>query len=248
MHSILLALNILQILVVGVVSTKSSENNEPRIHSLVTSVCVRKTRARQRVHRDVSVRDRSRRGTAPIERLHRLTPILISRFLLNLRDAAHSPGDSTDAVYDSRVSIPGFRVPTTGMGTLADNMGAMLGHDHDSLSIEFDGGTEENLDDMVSLRARKVRKPPGSDYCNDPNMPDCSHIIEEASHHTQGLVIPSSAKYFLGTERRLSCVKPPTSLNTKKPENDVVTEHSGRLSREVERPDRLSSWVIIESE
>ncbi|KAJ3556423.1 hypothetical protein NM688_g2035 [Phlebia brevispora] len=85
---ILLALNVLQILVVGV---SVFEKLEPVNSFIVT-----------------------------------LTPILISRFILNLRDANESRKNSTEDAYDSRFSHPGFRVPT--LPSFTDNMGEMLDH------------------------------------------------------------------------------------------------------------------------
>ena len=69
----------------------------------------------------------------------RLTAILISRFLLNLRDAAQHDGASTYDAYDSHFSIPGFQAPTTGMGALTGNMGALLDRDDDSSDLMFAG-------------------------------------------------------------------------------------------------------------
>ncbi len=55
----------------------------------------------------------------------RLTPILISRFLLNLRQLGE-PENETQSRFNSRVSIPGFRVPT--LESVVGNMGADLDH------------------------------------------------------------------------------------------------------------------------
>ncbi|THG98181.1 hypothetical protein EW026_g3951 [Hermanssonia centrifuga] len=54
-----------------------------------------------------------------------LTPILISRFLLNLRQLGE-PENETQSRFNSRVSIPGFRVPT--LESVVGNMGADLDH------------------------------------------------------------------------------------------------------------------------
>ncbi|THG94811.1 hypothetical protein EW026_g6727 [Hermanssonia centrifuga] len=52
-----------------------------------------------------------------------LTPILISRFLLNLRQLGE-PENETQSRFNSRFSIPGFRVPT--LESIVGNMGADL--------------------------------------------------------------------------------------------------------------------------
>ena len=58
--------------------------------------------------------------------LNSLTPILISRFILNLRSAHQSYEESSDEPFDSRVSVPGFRVLT--LASFAGNMGQLLDH------------------------------------------------------------------------------------------------------------------------
>lgn len=57
---------------------------------------------------------------------HRLVPILISRFMLNLR-AVDCPPDGATSTTLSQFSMPGFRVPTSVTGTL----GGELGYDDD---------------------------------------------------------------------------------------------------------------------
>ncbi|PSR83275.1 hypothetical protein PHLCEN_2v5779 [Hermanssonia centrifuga] len=54
-----------------------------------------------------------------------LTPILISRFLLNLRQLGE-PENETQSRFNFRFSIPGFRVPT--LESIVGNMGADLDH------------------------------------------------------------------------------------------------------------------------
>ncbi len=54
-----------------------------------------------------------------------MTPILISRFLLNLRQLGE-PENETQTSFKSRLSIPGFRVPTS--ASIVDSMGADLDH------------------------------------------------------------------------------------------------------------------------
>ena len=55
----------------------------------------------------------------------RLQPILISRFLINLREA-HQPEGSTSAGHFSRFSAPNFRVPT--IASIVGDMGEPLAH------------------------------------------------------------------------------------------------------------------------
>ncbi|THG97712.1 hypothetical protein EW026_g4347 [Hermanssonia centrifuga] len=73
-----------------------------------------------------------------------LTPILISRFLLNLRQLGE-PENGTEDASDSRLSIPGFRIVT--LTSIVGNMGEELNH----------LGTEEDaeMDDIVD-EARAV--------------------------------------------------------------------------------------------
>lgn len=55
----------------------------------------------------------------------RIGPILISRFLINLREI--SDPDNETALQDlSRFSAPGFRVPTTTIDRVIGNMGESL--------------------------------------------------------------------------------------------------------------------------
>ncbi len=54
-----------------------------------------------------------------------MAPILISRFLLNLRQLG-APQNETQSRFNSRFSIPGFRVPT--LESIVGNMGADLDH------------------------------------------------------------------------------------------------------------------------
>ncbi|THG93501.1 hypothetical protein EW026_g7750 [Hermanssonia centrifuga] len=54
-----------------------------------------------------------------------LIPILISRFLLNLRQLGE-PENETQSRFNSRFSIPGFRVPT--LASIVGDMGADLDH------------------------------------------------------------------------------------------------------------------------
>ncbi|THG94701.1 hypothetical protein EW026_g6817 [Hermanssonia centrifuga] len=65
-----------------------------------------------------------------------LQPILISRFLLNLRQVG-SPEIESQEDFNSRFSVPGFRVPT--LASIVGNMGEDLDH----------GGPTEELDDEM---------------------------------------------------------------------------------------------------
>ncbi|PSS06639.1 hypothetical protein PHLCEN_2v3595 [Hermanssonia centrifuga] len=79
-----------------------------------------------------------------------LTPILISRFLLNLRQLGE-PENESQSRFNSRVSIPGFRVPT--LESIVGNMGADLDHgpaedsepevDEVAEDVDIDGGDVE---------------------------------------------------------------------------------------------------------
>lgn len=62
-----------------------------------------------------------------------MTPILISRFLLNLRQLGESEPVS---VYNSRFSIPGFRVQT--LRSIIGNMGEDLDHGRDAQNHYID--------------------------------------------------------------------------------------------------------------
>ncbi|PSR97186.1 hypothetical protein PHLCEN_2v4357, partial [Hermanssonia centrifuga] len=73
-----------------------------------------------------------------------LQPILISRFLLNLRQAG-SPEleiDSQEA-FNSRFSVPGFRVPS--LASIIGNMGEDLDH----------GGPAEEVEDESSIEVEE---------------------------------------------------------------------------------------------
>ncbi|PSR76126.1 hypothetical protein PHLCEN_2v8676 [Hermanssonia centrifuga] len=63
-----------------------------------------------------------------------LQPILISRFLLNLRQVG-SPEINSQEPFNSQLSVPGFRVPT--LASIVGNMGEDLNH----------GGPAEEVDD-----------------------------------------------------------------------------------------------------
>ncbi|THG95011.1 hypothetical protein EW026_g6569 [Hermanssonia centrifuga] len=54
-----------------------------------------------------------------------LQPILISRFLLNLRQVGSPEIDSQEA-YNSQFSVPGFRIPS--LSSIVGNMGEDLDH------------------------------------------------------------------------------------------------------------------------
>ncbi|PSS32235.1 hypothetical protein PHLCEN_2v2004 [Hermanssonia centrifuga] len=63
-----------------------------------------------------------------------MQPILISRFLLNLRQVGSPEIDSQEA-FDSRFSVPRFRVPS--LASIIGNMGEDLDH----------GGSAEEVED-----------------------------------------------------------------------------------------------------
>lgn len=64
---------------------------------------------------------------------HRLPQLLLSRFLINLREAAEqNPSDDTAMQHFSRFSVPGFRVPTSTIDRVVGNLGESLEfRDHD---------------------------------------------------------------------------------------------------------------------
>ncbi|THG93032.1 hypothetical protein EW026_g8083 [Hermanssonia centrifuga] len=83
--------------------------------------------------------------------LQTLTPILISRFLLNLRQLGE-PKNESQSRFNSRFSIPGFRVPK--LESIVGNMGADLDHgpgeepevNEEAEDVDMDGG---NMDVAV---------------------------------------------------------------------------------------------------
>lgn len=79
----------------------------------------------------------------------RLGPILISRFLINLRQVA-SPDSKTAMQNFSQFSVPGFRVPAS-IDRVVGNMGESLefgNHDdeHGVVGHHEDSSPEEHLD------------------------------------------------------------------------------------------------------
>ncbi|PSR75647.1 hypothetical protein PHLCEN_2v8938 [Hermanssonia centrifuga] len=67
-------------------------------------------------------------STSPVPTIvQTLTPILISRFLLNLRQLTDHANDTNSAlVFNSRFTVPGFRVPT--LSDIVGNLGEDLDH------------------------------------------------------------------------------------------------------------------------
>ncbi len=77
----------------------------------------------------------------------RLAPILISRFLLNLRQLGELENETQ---FNSRFSIPGFRVPTS--INIVGNMGADLDHGFsEELDDESEDGAPNGTLDAVSV-------------------------------------------------------------------------------------------------
>ncbi|PSR81170.1 hypothetical protein PHLCEN_2v6505 [Hermanssonia centrifuga] len=68
-----------------------------------------------------------------------LEPILISRFLLNLRQVG-SPEINSQEAFNSQFSVPGFRVPS--LASIIGNMGEDLDHS---------GPAEEVDDETVNI-------------------------------------------------------------------------------------------------
>ena len=119
-------MNILEIFIVGVVRTitLSLPNHSP----LLTSNSSPCSRSWNRLLLSSSRMSAfSLLMPQPSSPYVRLTPILISRFILNLRSVSQSYEESSqDMTYNSRMSVPGFRVPT--MASITGNMGEMLDH------------------------------------------------------------------------------------------------------------------------
>ncbi|THG94855.1 hypothetical protein EW026_g6695 [Hermanssonia centrifuga] len=74
-----------------------------------------------------------------------LQPILISRFLLNLRQAG-KPREDTHSAFNSQFSVPGFRVPT--LDSIIGNMGEELDHRPEEEIHDVTG----DLDDGVLIK------------------------------------------------------------------------------------------------
>ncbi|PSR70887.1 hypothetical protein PHLCEN_2v13249 [Hermanssonia centrifuga] len=72
----------------------------------------------------------------------RLQPILISRFLLNLRQVGRE--HETNDIFTSRLSVLGFRVPT--LPSMVADMGGSVGL---SRPDEMDDTNEESDDSVV---------------------------------------------------------------------------------------------------
>ncbi|THG99236.1 hypothetical protein EW026_g3061 [Hermanssonia centrifuga] len=78
-----------------------------------------------------------------------LQPILISRFLLNLRQVGSPEIDSQEA-FNSQFSVPGFRVPS--LASIVGNMGNDLEH----------GGLAEEVDDEVENTSGSIQAEEGA--------------------------------------------------------------------------------------
>ncbi|THG93193.1 hypothetical protein EW026_g7976 [Hermanssonia centrifuga] len=77
-----------------------------------------------------------------------LQPILISRFLLNLRQVGSPEIDSQEA-FNSQFSVPGFRVPS--LESIVGNMGEDLDH----------GGLAEEVEDQVENNSGSIQAEEG---------------------------------------------------------------------------------------
>lgn len=88
-----------------------------------------------------------------------MTPLLISRFLLNLRQLREPEGTGTHEISNSRFSVPAFRVPT--LASIAGNMGEDLRHGptpdegDDQGDEEMDGDIDESAENSAVLRAER---------------------------------------------------------------------------------------------
>ncbi len=85
-----------------------------------------------------------------LHRLDRLQPILVSRFLLNLRQITETEHEREDA-YNSSFSIPRFRVPT--LASILGNLGEDLVHSfaEDDNDTPYDLSQERAEDGVSTL-------------------------------------------------------------------------------------------------
>ncbi len=81
-----------------------------------------------------------------------LEPILISRFLLNLRQVG-SPEIESQEAFNSQFSVPRFRIPT--LVSFLGNMGEELDHGGPAEELEVDDETE-NISGSVQAEEAAV--------------------------------------------------------------------------------------------
>lgn len=86
-------------------------------------------------------------------RIRSLQLIIISRLLINLREACDGPQSTpsiSDAAHFSRFTAPGFRVPT--LDDVIGNLGESVGYDNAERSDMIDGPENQITEDAASAR------------------------------------------------------------------------------------------------
>ncbi|THG98405.1 hypothetical protein EW026_g3782 [Hermanssonia centrifuga] len=96
-----------------------------------------------------------------------LEPILISRFLLNLRQVGSPEIDSQEA-FNSRFSVPGFRVPS--LASIIGNMGEDL--DHGGPGEEVVDDETENISGSVQAEDVEAENISGSVQSEEVAVPE----------------------------------------------------------------------------
>ncbi len=94
--------------------------------------------SRYQRHRSVSDSG-PRYYTRTYKHFHSVTPILISRFILNLRQIGVDENGTTEDAVGSRFSTPAFRAPT--LASIVGNIGEDLHHGPEE---EVNGATDED--------------------------------------------------------------------------------------------------------
>ncbi|THG92802.1 hypothetical protein EW026_g8230 [Hermanssonia centrifuga] len=97
-----------------------------------------------------------------------LQPVLISRFLLNLRQVGSPEIDSQEA-FNSQFSVPGFRVPT--LVSFLGNMGEELDHGDPAEELEVDDETE-NISGGVQADDIEAENTSGSIQAEEAAVPE----------------------------------------------------------------------------
>ncbi|PSS35596.1 hypothetical protein PHLCEN_2v1448 [Hermanssonia centrifuga] len=95
-----------------------------------------------------------------------LQPILISRFLLNLRQVGSPEIDSQEA-FNSQFSVPGFCVPT--MESIIGNMGENLDHGGPTEEVEDE---VENISGSVQAEDVEAENTSGSVQAEEVALPE----------------------------------------------------------------------------
>ena len=80
-----------------------------------------------------------------------MQPVLVSRFLLNLRSAADSKlptANEADTFRASRFTVPGFRIPTVTSEDIIGNLGEPLHHNEYASDVSSTIESSSALDDV----------------------------------------------------------------------------------------------------